>query len=229
MVEPYTHTEIRRETYAHSTYRQSQPQPLRRAATLSDRPDAAIFAVVLAAGTASRFGATKQVAEYQGMSLVRRATRLATEICGERTALIVGHDWRAVYEACMPLDGFLIINEAYADGLGTSIARAIKSLDHVADAAIIILADQPLITAEHLQALLDCYTGDPDQIVATEFSGMLGPPCLYSRGCFADLAELDKDSGGRHLLRDRRFQVTSVPFEPARVDIDRPSDLDSIN
>jgi CTP:molybdopterin cytidylyltransferase MocA len=196
---------------------------------MNGRPDPAVFAVVFAAGTASRFGATKQLARYQGAALVRRATRLATEICGERTALIVGHDWQAVYEACAPLDGFLIINEAYADGLGTSIARAIKSLEHVADAVIIILADQPLITVEHLQALLDCYTGAPDQIVATQFSGTLGPPCLYSRGCFTDLAELDKDSGGRHLLRDRRFQINSVPFEPARVDIDRPSDLDAIN
>jgi len=196
---------------------------------MSDRSDQVVFAVVLAAGKASRFGATKQLALYQGAALVRRATRLAAEVCGERSALIVGHAWREVYEACRPLDGFLIVNEAYAAGIGTSIARAIASLSHAADAVIIMLADQPLITARHLRALRDSYSGAANEIIATQFSGTLGPPCLYSRACFTDLAKLDGDSGGRHLLRDQRFRVASVPFEPARIDIDRQSDLDAIS
>ena len=59
-----------------------------------------IFAVVLAAGSASRFGGTKQLADIDGCPMVRLAVDSATRTCGERTLLITGHDSSAVARAC---------------------------------------------------------------------------------------------------------------------------------
>lgn len=184
-----------------------------------------VFALVLAAGSASRFGATKQLAEIDGVPLVRRATDAAAAVCGNHVAIVVGHDWRAVSEAGLATGGFLVCNERYADGLGSSIARGVRSLRHVADAVLVMLADQPLVTADHLRTLVTAWSGAGDEIIATEFDGSLGPPVLFGRDCFDELASLTGNSGGKQLLSDVRFRTRSVDFEPAAFDIDTPEDL----
>jgi len=91
-----------------------------------------------------------------------------------------------------------------------------------------MLADQPLITAKHLQHLRDSWSGADNEIVVTEFGGTAGPPVLFPRACFNDLATLQGETGGRHLLSDERFTVRKIGFEPASVDIDTPAALDEL-
>ncbi len=188
-----------------------------------------VFAVVLAAGSASRYGSVKQLAEIDGVPLVHRATSIAAEACGNCIVLITGHEWQAVSAGCAPLPGFLIVNECHADGLGTSIAAAARSVRHVAQAIVVLLADQAMITAEHIQALCDAWSGAENEIVATAYADTVGAPVLFPSDCFDELAKLRGDSGGRHLLSDDRFNVTKIVFEPAAVDIDTPDDLDKLN
>jgi len=195
---------------------------------VADIETSGIFAVVLAAGSASRFGSVKQLAEIEGVPLVHRAVRTAAEVCGDRTALITGHAWEAVSEACVPLPGFLVVNENHAEGLGTSIAAAVRSVRHATQAIVVLLADQPMITAQHIQALCDAWSGADDEIVATEYAGKVGAPVLFPRGCFEELVMLKGDTGGRHLLSDDRFNVTKIVFEPAAIDVDTPADLENL-
>ncbi len=187
--------------------------------------DGTIFAAVLAAGTSSRFGSTKQLAKFSGEPLAARACRAAVGAFGVRTALVVGHARHAVAQACMPFPGFLVVNDEFASGLGASLARAARALGHVADALVVVLADQPLVTTAHLSALAARWSGRPDGIVATRFSDTLGPPCLFGRASFSELASLSGDAGARGVLTDRRFELREVRFEPAAVDIDQPADL----
>ena len=187
-----------------------------------------IYAVVLAAGLAERFGSTKQLAEFKGSTLVRRAVDLAAEACGNRYVLVVGHDWRAVSDACMPLTGFIVYNDSYADGIGSSIARATSAIGHVARAIVVLLADQPLISATHLHELCDAWTGAGNEIVATDYAGTLGVPALFGNSCFDDLAALAGDTGARRLLTSGKYRVHGIPFEPAAVDIDTPADLEKL-
>jgi molybdenum cofactor cytidylyltransferase len=187
-----------------------------------------VFTIVLAAGSGSRFGSTKQLAEIDGIPLVRHAMNVATKACAERTVLVAGHEWNSVSDACAPLPGFLIVNENHAEGLGTSIAAAVRSVRHAARAIVVLLADQPLITAEHLQALCAAWGGADDEIVATQYADAVGAPVLFPPGSFEDLVMLCGDAGGRHLLSDSRFKVTKIVFEPAAVDIDTRTDLDQL-
>lgn len=187
-----------------------------------------ILALVLAAGSAKRFGSSKQLAEFNGKPLARRAMDVAAGVFGDRTALVVGHNWNAVAGSCSPLPGFLIVNDQHESGLGSSIACATRSVRHAAQAIVVTLADQPLITAKHLQHLRDSWSGADDEIVATEFGDTAGPPVLFPRACFDDLATLQGDTGGRYLLNDERFTVRKIVFEPASVDIDTPEALDRL-
>jgi CTP:molybdopterin cytidylyltransferase MocA len=187
-----------------------------------------IFAVVLAAGSASRFGSTKQLTDLDGSPMVWHAVRTATRACGERTLLVTGHDSAAVSRACAGLPGFVTVNDTFDHGIGNSIAHAVKALPAHASAILVLLADQPLVRAQHLQAIVAAWSGNDDEIVASSYDGTRGPPVLFPRGCFADLTALDGDHGGRHLFDDERFRVTTIACEAAALDVDTVGDLKSL-
>jgi molybdenum cofactor cytidylyltransferase len=188
-------------------------------------PGNTLFAIVLAAGEASRFGATKQLAEFEGRPLVERAIRLAETACGSKTLLVVGCDWDNVARACAPIAGFLAINEDFAEGIGTSIACAAERLRDIADGLMVLLADQPLITPGHLQDLVNAWQRSPDSVVASAYAQTFGPPVILPRAIFPQLTRLRGDRGARKLIEEYRESAVFVSFEPAATDIDYPEDL----
>jgi len=187
-----------------------------------------IFAAVLAAGLSSRFGATKQVTELDGVPMVVRAVKTAAKVCGDRIVTVVGHDWLSVLSMVQSHAGFVAANEDYEDGLGTSIATAARACRGRADALLILLADQPLVTAQHLQALINAWSGAENEIVASSYAGTQGPPVLFARDALSELVGFSGDVGARALFTDTRFRTRAVRFEPAAIDIDKPSDLAAI-
>ncbi len=188
-------------------------------------PEHSVFALVLAAGESSRFGATKQLAEYDGATLVGRAVRLAEDVCGDRTILVVGSDWKRVLAACGPLRGFFVRNDNYKSGMASSIACGVNSVAHSADAVLLLMADQPLLTVEHLSALINEWLEAPNEIVISEYSGVKGPPVVFPAHCFDSLMKLEGDQGARSILTDTKYPVRALAFEAAAVDIDTPGDL----
>lgn len=184
-----------------------------------------IFAAVLAAGSSTRFGATKQAAELDGVALIVRATATAAEVCGDRVVTVLGHDWQSLLRLLQPYSGFMVINEDYAQGLGTSIVSAARSCRPHAEALLLLLADQPLVTTEHIQALIDTWSGADDEIVASSYAGTEGPPVLFAADALQELMALTGDRGAHALFQDDRFTLKTVHFEAAATDIDTPSDL----
>jgi len=184
-----------------------------------------LYAVVLAAGEASRFGSTKQLADFAGEPLAARAIRTAEIVCGSRSLLVTGNDWYKVSAACEPLQGFMILNPRFADGLASSLAQGVRSVCDVADGMLLMLADQPLITTEHLKSLVKAWHSNPDSICASAYADTVGPPVIFPRRCFSDLMELRGDRGAKAVIDGNRDKVVTIQFEDAAVDIDRPDDL----
>ena len=191
-------------------------------------PENSLFAIVLAAGSASRYGATKQLAEFNGRPLVCRAARVAESVCARNSVLVVGNDWQKVAAACEPLLGFMVVNDNYAEGIGASLSAGVSSVAEVAGAVLILLADQPLITQGHLQQLIEAWRASPNSIVASAYAGTAGPPVIFPRAYFADLMSLTKDRGARSILGAARDRVLTVRCDDAAIDIDEPGDLDRL-
>ncbi len=188
----------------------------------------AIFAIVLAAGASTRFGRTKQLEQFEGMPLAASAIRKAESVCGERTVLVTGKDWKEVASACEPLAGFFVINKEYEQGLASSIACGVRAVAESANAILLMLADLPLVTTEHLDKLVKTWAESPQSIVASAFEDTLGPPIVFPRSDFAALLELSGDRGARPVIDANRDRVQSIACEEAAFDIDRPEDLAGI-
>ena len=187
-----------------------------------------IHAIILAAGQAKRFGRAKLLAELHGVPLLHHALNAARDVCGHNTWLVTGHSAEKIEDTARGLAGHLVHNPEYAKGIGSSIACGATACSERADAIVIMLADQPLVSRSHLASLVSTWTGDADAIIATEFAGVLGPPVLFGRDYFAELCELRGDSGARQILETHTDAVTSVRFAPAAVDIDTPEDLERL-
>ena len=185
-----------------------------------------LYAVVLAAGSGSRFGSAKQLEKFDGQPLVTRAVRLAEALCKDRTLLVTGNEWQAVAAAAAPLQGFLVVNPDYESGLSTSVRAGISAIRDVAAAALILLADQPLITLDHLAALESAWRNDPDRIIASAYRGTSGPPAIFPATCYDALLQLEGDRGAKAIIQANGNRVGFIEFEPAGFDVDRPVDLD---
>jgi len=184
-----------------------------------------IFAAVLAAGCSSRFGSTKQAVDLDGVPLVRRAVAAAAEVCRNRVVTVLGHDASIVLEAMESRSGFVVLNEDYRSGMGSSIATAARVCHGNSGALLLLLADQPLVAAEHLRKLIDSWSGSDNEIVATAYAGTQGPPVLFPSGAYQALRSMTGDQGARALFNDSRFSLKTVRCEAAAIDIDTPADL----
>ena len=191
-------------------------------------PRRAVVALVLAAGSASRFGANKLLQPVGDVPLLKRALLAADSAYNGRVVLVTGKDASRVADAAAGLADRIIRNPDYEAGIGTSIAAGVRACRADSDAIVVMLADQPLITADHLHALEDEWGGRPGSIVASAYAGTNGPPALFGSDHFDALSELSGDRGAKAILEANAQAVVTVAFEPASIDIDTPSDLAAV-
>ncbi len=190
-------------------------------------PDVAI--AVLAAGQSRRFGNNKLLRQWQGLPLLQHALSAAQQASPGRVCLVTGHDDRHVLTAAGKLADRIVHNPRFREGMGTSIAAAAEAVGQSVSGLIVALGDQPQISAEHLQCLIEHWDGQASRIVVTTYAGVQGAPVLFGSNWFASLRKCRGDEGARHILRENSTSVVQVAFEPAAIDIDTPADFAALD
>ena len=184
-----------------------------------------IYCVVLAAGQSRRYGRTKLLEELDGKSLLRGTLETAQVACPGSVCLVTGHAADAVFDAARGLADLVAHNSDFETGLGSSIRCGVRACRKNADAILMVLADQPLVTATHLVDLVASWDGNANGIVASGYANTFGPPVLFGSAYFDRLENLEGDVGARQILRHNKAAIVAVRFEEASVDIDTPADL----
>ena len=183
-------------------------------------------AVVLAAGSSSRLGRPKQLVEIDGETALRRATRCALATMPGDCIVVVARGMSAVEAALDGIDARVVRIDDAARGMASSLRAGIAALDDTCEGALIVLTDQPALSAKHLDALCAAWRVDPTRAVASAYADVIGVPAVLPRAWFARIARLDGDAGARALLRGGDDVAALAAPELAR-DIDVASDLDA--
>jgi molybdenum cofactor cytidylyltransferase len=123
-----------------------------------------------------------------------------------------------------------IDNPAWPSGMGTSIRAGLAAVlaNSSPPAILIMLCDQPAVTTELLNQLIDRHTSDPALIVACEYDRIAGVPALFDASLFTELQNLPDSAGARLLIQRHANQVARIPFPQGSSDIDTPQDYDRL-
>jgi molybdenum cofactor cytidylyltransferase len=183
--------------------------------------------IVLAAGESSRLGQPKQLIQFEGEPLVRRAARTALESSASQVVIVVGAFAGEVSDACAGLDVTLATNLNWQLGLGRSIRAGVEALQPGLGAVVLALCDMPMVTAELLRELAEAVIDGTPAIAAAEYNCHLGVPCAFHVSQFPSLLTLSGDKGARDLVRNAKV-VSRITFEACAIDIDTPEDLDRL-
>ena len=188
-------------------------------------PETSLHAVVLAAGSASRFGAPKQLARFAGQPLLQRAVSHAVAVAGSAVSVVLGAHAAEVAPLLRNTPATTLVNRDWAEGIGSSLRAAMRQLPGTCDGLLVMLGDQPAVTSEDLRRLVAAWRTRPDAIVAAAYSGIDGVPAIFPRWCFSELSALRGDTGARAVIRRHRDRLVRVPMASAALDIDTPEDL----
>lgn len=122
-------------------------------------------------------------------------------------------------------------NVDWAEGMASSLRLGISSvtgqLPH-AQGTLLLVCDQPALSAEHLRRLIDAHRANPDCAVASRYSGGAGVPAIVPRSAFAALLTLTGDQGARPILKLPELRVMEIEFPDGEWDIDLPDDLERL-
>ena len=182
-------------------------------------------AVVLAAGESTRMGRVKQLIEYDGEPLVRRATRSALEAGAKPVAVVLGANASLIAPALADLqDVISVTNDRWQEGQASSLVAGLRAAPANADGVLVTLSDQPLVDAAALRLLIAAFV-DGSRIVAASYEGIIGVPAVFGTEYLDQLLELTGDRGAGQWLRARRAEVRTVSIAAASVDIDTLDDV----
>jgi molybdenum cofactor cytidylyltransferase len=190
---------------------------------MSETPS--LHIIVLAAGAATRFGSPKQLAQVNGRPLLHLAVARAVEVARQSVTVVLGANAAQLAPMLRHTGASVLINRDWAEGMGSSVRAGIARIPAAADGALLMLADQPAVTAADLRRLVDSWRRQPRCIVAAQYAGTAGVPAIFAREDFAALGALRGDAGARGLLKRAGDRVVRVPLPAAAIDIDTPEDL----
>jgi molybdenum cofactor cytidylyltransferase len=97
-------------------------------------------------------------------------------------------------------DARVVINEGFQQGMGTSLKAGLSAVDAQAEAALIVLADQPLVRPATLDQLMTEHQSSKAQIVIPTYRGFRGNPVLLDRSVFPEVMALNGDIGCRAIF-----------------------------
>jgi molybdenum cofactor cytidylyltransferase len=185
-----------------------------------------VAGIVLAAGSSIRMGRNKLLLTLKGESIVRRAARGAVAVL-DPVIVVLGHEAQQVRQELVGLPCRTIVNPGHDSGIHSSVQAGIAALPADAEAAVVLLADMPLVTSAMITRMVETFRTSGAPLVISEYGDAVAPPHLYGRILFPELAE--SSGGGRQVIRRHRARAAVLSW-PARAltDLDVPADLELV-
>jgi len=189
---------------------------------------ARVAAIILAAGRGKRMeGRDKLLSSYRGRPLVDWIIDAAVTSKASNILIVTGHKGERLASLLDDRRIAAVGNPDFDSGMSSSIKAGIRALPRDIEGAIVCLADMPKLTAQHLDALIDAFTGG--NICAPTYKGQRGNPVLWPRSRFSDLLTLEGDKGARDILKKLRNEITLVEMADDAIlfDVDTPDVLET--
>lgn len=186
----------------------------------------AIATLVLAAGSSSRLGEPKQLLAHNGQTLVRYTTTMALALQAGPVVVVVGACRERIQAELTDLPVLTPVSEHWSEGIAASLIAGLQALPPVdIEAVLILLTDQPYVTTDLLQQLIDTRRQTGRGIVACHYAGQAGVPALFDKRYIEEMVKLKGDVGAKRLIRQHANDCVEIPFPLGAVDLDTQQDV----
>ena len=187
----------------------------------------AVGAVILAAGGSTRLGQPKQLLRHQSESLIRRAALAALAAGCLPTVIVTGKEHEQIANELTGLHVRVRHHPHWERGIGSSIRAGVEealALQPALNALLIMVCDQPFVSADLLVALISARAKAGTKAAACTYADTIGVPALFDRVLFSALAGLSDQQGAKALLSAMDWEIARVEFPAGAIDIDTPAD-----
>lgn len=186
--------------------------------------------ILLAAGASVRMGKAKQLLEFQSQTLLRRTAKTARQVSDE-VIVMLGARSEILRKKIEDLPVRIAENKDWEKGMGSSVKIGLEKLletNKNLQAVIIMVCDQPFVSIELLEKIINKYEETNAPIVASEYENTLGVPALFSAKIFQELLRLDSSHGAKHLIKKHLSETVAVTFPEGAFDIDTPENYEKL-
>lgn len=189
-----------------------------------------VGAIILAAGSSSRMGQSKQLLPVDGEPLLLKTTKTVIAAGIKNIVCVLGANETEHREILKTLPVKIIHHPDWNKGMGSSLKKGISTFTTdfpETEAVIILVCDQPLLTEKHLHQLVHKKAQSKKDIVASAYANTVGVPVLFDRSFFKTLADVADDAGAKKIIASHADHLAIVDFPDGAVDLDTPDDYNT--
>ncbi len=183
--------------------------------------------IILAAGASVRMGKSKQSLEFEGKTLLQRSIQTALESECRPIVVVLGAQIDVLKNEIKDFDVQLAENADWKKGMSSSLKTGLEKIleiNNQINGILIMVCDQPFVSAELINRLMEDFKNTENLIVASRYAETLGVPALFDKQFFPRLLELDNSGGAKEIIQQFQNETVAVPFEKGNFDIDTPDD-----
>ncbi|MGB8951919.1 MAG: nucleotidyltransferase family protein [Candidatus Aminicenantales bacterium] len=185
-----------------------------------------IWAIILAAGESKRMGESKLLLPFGRESIIEKVIENVIRSSIDRIMVVLGAERQKIQEKMKRFPVETTVNTDFKKGMLSSIQRGFQSLPRNAEAALVILGDQPRISTKTINRVLEAFRKERKGIVLPVFHNTGGHPLLVDMKYRIEIQALNPKIGLRELLSLHPEDILRVEVEDPFIlkDIDRPED-----
>ncbi len=199
---------------------------------MNQRSNSRIAAIVLAAGTSSRMGETKQLLPFGDSTVLEQTLKNLQASKVDEIVLVLGAAAETIQQqlSASSKDLKTVFNPDYGEGMSSSLRKGLSAVGKDIAAALIVLADQPFIQPATFNQIIDHYRHSQARIVIPTHDGTRGNPVLLDRSIFPEVMALKGDTGFRAIFGQNQDEIAKVEVKDQGVllDIDSRDDYERL-
>jgi molybdenum cofactor cytidylyltransferase len=186
-----------------------------------------VAGLVLGAGASTRLHRPKQLLPYGSGTLLGHVVATARECHFDQLLVALGGAAVEVRAGVDLAGAEVVVNESHGEGCSSSIAAALAAVDPRCEVLVLMLGDQPGVSAATVAALLAGRERAP--IAICRYDDGRGHPIAFAASVFDDLLALHGDKGVWRLLEQRSGAVAEVAVAgPLPLDVDTEADYEAL-
>lgn len=178
-----------------------------------------VSAIILAAGSSTRMGSSKQMLRWGEGTLLSHAVKTAMDSRVGHVFVVLGSNESAHLKALEDLPVSIVSNPNWQKGMGSSLKAGLAAAKEASEAVIVMVCDMPFVTAQHLNNIIEHFKKTGQPIVASKYEDAVGVPALFSKQVFDELSLIGDEEGARKVIVKHK--------DAALIHLESPADIDT--